>query len=548
MFSASRASLLSVLIVVVSLVAACSTPVEVEASPTPTATPEVETTDGKRGEEPWKCYEQPKEGTVFTDEWHRRAFEGADQIRDLAKRQPNYNSDYIGMFRDENGEKTGDGGIIVRVYPRVPDSEIPPEDRLPDCVNGIPIEIREAEIPEVQKLSARGDHHRPLMGGIKIANALGHRGTLTGVARRNVGNIKVLVTALHVITGPGREPLAAIGDPIYQLDHTNSADKVGELLGWVPQMPLPHSNICDVGMTSIEETAPGVAIENSYAPHKGDPHEPGPIVAGVVEPKMGDDLIFFGGVSGVGTVRVEALNQPVTSDGFGYTGAVELDTSSVAGGLVAGDSGSPLVVRTASGKYRMSCFLFARFSDTRAYAYPASVAQRELDITFGEEAEMPELTTEGFVGKRWIIDDYFKAGETLHAGDVVGIDEKSPTETDQARVFKINGTVDTERVVGIVHTPSGGSVGDVAAANADDFVSVVVKGVAKTLSAGNIDIGDPVIPSGDKSSPAVGKGEVARVEKAMTHNHSPGDDDETGEKGRHTHTLSVLTPIPPPGE
>ena len=31
---------------------------------------------------------------------------------------------------------------------------------------------------------------------------------------------------------------------------------------------------------------------------------------------------------------------------------------------------------------------------------------------------IPILTSEGFVGQRWIIDDYFRAGERLYAGDV----------------------------------------------------------------------------------------------------------------------------------
>ena len=29
---------------------------------------------------------------------------------------------------------------------------------------------------------------------------------------------------------------------------------------------------------------------------------------------------------------------------------------------------------------------------------------------------IPILTSEGFVGQRWIIDDYFQGGETLHSG------------------------------------------------------------------------------------------------------------------------------------
>ena len=126
---------------------------------------------------------------------------------------------------------------------------------------------------------------------------------------------------------------------------------------------------------------------------------------------------------------------------------------------------------------------------------------------------IPILTSEGFVGQRWIIDDYFQAGETLHCGDVVAIQQVPIKRGNAPRVFKIQTAVtsiggnsvtshvDKRRVIGIVHTPSGKRVGDQAAttgttAAEDDYVSIVAKGIAKTLSSGAIGVGDPVVPSG----------------------------------------------------
>ena len=41
---------------------------------------------------------------------------------------------------------------------------------------------------------------------------------------------------------------------------------------------------------------------------------------------------------------------------------------------------------------------------------------------------IPILTSEGFVGQRWIVDDYFEAAEAIYCGDVVTVaqDTASP--------------------------------------------------------------------------------------------------------------------------
>ena len=158
---------------------------------------------------------------------------------------------------------------------------------------------------------------------------------------------------------------------------------------------------------------------------------------------------------------------------------------------------------------------------------------------------IPILTSEGFLGQRWIIDDYFKVGEMLLAGDVVVVKERSTTSA-LPRVFKATSSHE-KRVIGIVHTPASKVVGEQMATtgateDADEYVPVVVKGIAKTLSGGAIGVGDPVMASGSSatptapaSTPAVTLGAVATVVDASTHSHSPDSDGMTGDHGAQPH-------------
>ena len=115
---------------------------------------------------------------------------------------------------------------------------------------------------------------------------------------------------------------------------------------------------------------------------------------------------------------------------------------------------------------------------------------------------IPILTSEGFVGQRWIIDDYFLAGETLHCGDVVGVRQGDSSQGHQPRVFKIRQEANTQRVIGFVHTPAGQNVGN-EAADVGEEVPVVVQGVAQALSDGTAGVGDPVTPSASVGEMAV---------------------------------------------
>ena len=115
-------------------------------------------------------------------------------------------------------------GLKIHVAEKVPQSKLPPEDRIPCVIDGVPIEVT-TDDPSSEYLGGETSWHRPLMAGVGIQapNIRGvgpsaFSGTLTGLARRNIDNSEVLVTCLHNITGPPFQFLGRTGDPLYQIN------------------------------------------------------------------------------------------------------------------------------------------------------------------------------------------------------------------------------------------------------------------------------------------------------------------------------------------
>ena len=97
---------------------------------------------------PWDCTPE-KEKTVAintsNDVYRARAIR--PKYDPLFWRQPNVHGVGIGDLRNEDGEETGLWGFVVHVTEKVDQSKLPPEDRIPDCLEGVPVEIREEPIP-----------------------------------------------------------------------------------------------------------------------------------------------------------------------------------------------------------------------------------------------------------------------------------------------------------------------------------------------------------------------------------------------------------------
>ena len=90
----------------------------------------------------------------------REATERARAIRhkyeDLFWRQPNVHGVGIGRFEDENGEGTRQVGFVITVTEKVDQNTLPPEDRIPDCLEGVPVQIVEEPNDAILLMGAAG--------------------------------------------------------------------------------------------------------------------------------------------------------------------------------------------------------------------------------------------------------------------------------------------------------------------------------------------------------------------------------------------------------
>ena len=363
-----------------------------------------------------------------------------------------------------------------------------------------PIRIREAH----ERLTRS---HRPLMAGLRIWASSGSGGTLTGIARDRVTNDRVLVTNLHVLTGAGKADMATGNEELFQGDGetTAPADKIGTIERPWPQVIRgeDQENVADIARCSIAKFN-DVPVLTGYELHQIIHSDGGErIVAGTVEPRPGMDLVVFGGSSGVVRATVDEIDHDDArvetadeTDVFRYIGVTKLNMGNYV--INSGDSGSPCLVDLGGGNYMMCCVVFGRDEDENsAFATPASVIEDVLKIRFGQEVDdMPTLTTDRVL---WTAVDHRRSASSPVTGFTQAMwwPSRRTCRTTKARCTRWTGSVGNKQVVGIVHTPSDGSVGDVAPA-VNKKVAVVVKGIAKTLSAGDMNIGDPVIPSGSK--------------------------------------------------
>ena len=77
------------------------------------------------------------------DVWHSIE-ELQSKYSDLLWRQPNVFHVGIGPLTDGHGTWTRIMGIGVKVTKKVDQDTLPPEHRIPDCLEGVPVEVREA--------------------------------------------------------------------------------------------------------------------------------------------------------------------------------------------------------------------------------------------------------------------------------------------------------------------------------------------------------------------------------------------------------------------
>ena len=66
---------------------------------------------------------------------------------DLFWRQPNVWGVGEGAISDDEFNYLGWDGIVISVSEKVDQSTLPPEDRVPDCLEGVPVHIEERPPP-----------------------------------------------------------------------------------------------------------------------------------------------------------------------------------------------------------------------------------------------------------------------------------------------------------------------------------------------------------------------------------------------------------------
>ena len=354
---------------------------------------------------------------------------------DLFWRQPNVFAVSEGRLRDGRGGWLTTKGINISVTTKVDQVTLPTEDRIPSVLEGIPINI--VEEPNNYRLShSPMTYHRPLVSGISFLvgkstdsgiQSVSAGGTLTGLATRTRDNAKVLVTNMHCVTGQITvNPTGDEGMYQYQLTSENKVGTIptGELgdKGWV-EIQAGRDNIADVAMFVLDRN-----MQDQYIPADfklyGDPHSDRWVLEGVKEPDAGDTddsdddmaLTMVGSFGGEGTVWVTEVNRECLNiGGRNFSGMVMLDSSHRP--IVGGDSGSGCFFSEDGVHYYLSCIVFGTTdgnAGNETVAFPASVAQRELGITFGKRAPTASAGVD----------------QTVNGGDPVTLDGSGSSDPD----------------------------------------------------------------------------------------------------------------------
>ena len=271
----------------------------------------------------------------------------------------------------------------------------------------------------------RRTNHRPLRAGIGVTPNLGipGYGTLTGIARRNSDGVLVAVTNLHVVSdgvdGNGNPSTYYVDeqDSLHQWDAAQSGSRIGNLYANTENgpvtsfIPVGSGDGASLGDVAAVELATGVSATFDVHVHVPgtNNHRQVPIVAGTIDPVYVPNpeewerefLTLFGATTGEHAVEVTSHHDPENIDIavfslraaddrlYSFQNVFRLDRSDPPS--EAGDSGAPLLKMDEYGNFRMSAIYFASKPPPReasrkwGYCFPASVAERELGVTFGTQ-------------------------------------------------------------------------------------------------------------------------------------------------------------------
>lgn len=299
----------------------------------------------------------------------------------------------------------------------------------------------------------------------------------------------------------------------------NSSDKVGVLL----RAEAVHASANGPATSEAD-----VALVNMFNPELATPtvHDKGDIVA--VRDAQDEDEVFFYDLNGERQIhRVSAATNPATVKNVTYTDciltvAMKNPAGNLSEGGLPGSSGSPLLRRDADGLALVGMLIAQSETINEVNVHAKAIKIQDLmnvmfltkqsakrDRSFGR---VPMLLSDGLVADRWIIDNWFIAGEPLNAGDPVTIGDDG---SGNPRLYQGEwDSGDSERrefrSIGFVHTEDGKSVGE-QVCDTGDMVPLVWKGIALTREKANegLEVGQHVVVSTTKG----------RVQAWETHSH-----------------------------
>lgn len=166
-------------------------------------------------------------------------------------------------FRDVKGERTNEVTLVALVEQKVPLEAIPPQDRVPEDIDGLRTDV--IEIGKVVAQLGSRDRYRPVIpAGVTIGHYKVTAGTLGAIVYDRVTNEPLILSNNHVLANSND---ALIGDPILQpaaVDRgTNPADMVARLerfkaLRYIgdPDLPEPPPPVVTPTPTNPTPTNP----------------------------------------------------------------------------------------------------------------------------------------------------------------------------------------------------------------------------------------------------------------------------------------------------
>ncbi len=106
------------------------------------------------------------------DKLMQRIDDVRDKYRGLIHRQPGLMGIGSGILLDSNGDATGPLGIIIWTRKLIDQNSLPPEDRIPGCLDGIPVQFAEGQwrrqLASKAEITNATKEHRPVMAGTEV--------------------------------------------------------------------------------------------------------------------------------------------------------------------------------------------------------------------------------------------------------------------------------------------------------------------------------------------------------------------------------------------